>query len=379
MGGFLQAEQALKQKYCEHKYLVVSSTLFGGGHHPMTNLCELWGVGTHQGLTAMMQMSGVEQAVIMGRASAYDQVQALLDVLPMWLGHPYVYALQDLLQKVVHAPLPTNDATLAEVWTKTAHVLAKEDLRVTDILAMYGYEQWVQVVEPQTPSATATPLPDVTAYLSPYHPMFPKLPKDCQDLTPPQAMAWLEHEMKAFLDTQTGGREGIIMADLAHMKVFCRPHPYTAGQVYLKLCQGGEVTEAEKDLFASQMLRILGQYAKERQHRLVWHQVGEQVYAPMTTYLSGCDGDASVICVAYTPEDAVALARCGAKVGLALQVCIPQSQVIATLEKVASGMPFGCLEGLYIPVTGLVEVPLAERIARWVDGWISEKYQRFGT
>ena len=344
----------------------------------LSNFCEVLGVGTHEGLGDMLRMSGVDEHHITGGGSDFDKLQALTEVLPLWMGHPYVVAIQQILADLFDCRLPLTQDTLPHIWQHTAHKLASENLTVAHMLTKYGYDQMICQAEGDLPIAafhagiTPKPVLDVTSMVNPHVKAFVFSPCDMQ-LSPQQVWADMEAKLLSLLDGKTTQGVTDIWVDMSGCHTYQRPHPHKAGQAYLQGCQGKTVSTQEKDLLLSQMMRTLGQYAKAKGLHLVLYHVSSCVYKDMTNYLTGCGGDAVMTCVADDPAAVVDLARFGAKVMLSVDLCATREQAFQTFSRVASGMPFGCLEGLYLPVSGVVDLPLARRMYAWVNEWAAQR------
>ena len=355
--------------------LGVSANTFFKGGRLVSNFCEVLGMGTHDGLNDMLRMSGVDPFFITGGGSDFDKLQALTEVLPLWIGHPYVTAIHGLLADLLSCRLPLTGETLPHVWTYTAEQLATENLTVGDLLTRYGYDH-VLCQDDLPTSVVSSGLStmrvwDATQSISPHHPQFTLSPCD-KSLPPQQTWADAEAKLRSALDIQTASGVREIWVDMRGCDTYQRPHPYTAGQACVKIMQGMDASPEEKDVILAQCMRVLGQCAKERGVHVVLHGVSPQVYQTMTTYLAGCGGDASMTCIACDPQVAVSLARQGASVMLGVDLCATREQVFRLLDAVASGMPLGCLAGLYLPVSGLLDVVLVKRIYAWVDAWVAQ-------
>ncbi len=339
----------------------------------VTNLYEWLGIGKHEGVQALMRMSGVDEAYITGGASDYDKLQALTAVYPLWIKHPYAYALQKLFLVFCDTDVPGDEQELARAWTNTAHRLLTQDIDPQELLQAFGYDRYAYVTQDQPPKKGDTLTPawvgvDVTGFVRSNRKR--TMPADIQ---PPQAMEMLESELLSTLQGYTWREGDMVVVDLSRMTSFRRPHPYTAGQIYLKFCGGEAVTQEEQDILSAQMMRALSRYAKKKQIPLVLLHVTPQVYTAMTSYLASCEGDAPMICVAYDADTASDLAQCSASVMLGVDLCATWRQVTDTLDILASKMPLGCLAGLYLPVSHWLDVPLVARIEAWTRDFIKTK------
>ena len=336
-----------------------------------SNLWELLGGDVHSMLQGLMRASGVEESHITGLASAYDKTSALAEALPAWAGNPYYGAIHQLLKVVFDCHLPLDHEHLPHIWQHTASILSAEDVTVASVLKAYGYGKIccsaADTVSALVKDGSITPhnIMDMTMYVSPYDERFPRIPTDKQQPVPPQgALSALTAQAEA--DMQAAEATGVCCyaVDLSEMKEFPKPHPYTVGQVYGKLCLGEQVTSLEKDLVTAQMLRLMTQKANAYGKKMMLYGAAPEVYEKLCSYLSAHKIDAPTLCVARNACDAVALICAGAAVWLEMDLCITEWQAKETFSRIAAGAPIGRLAGLYLPVKGLVDLPLADRIER---------------
>lgn len=346
-----------------------------------SNLWELLNVSCQPRLRELMLSFGVEEAYITGRASDYDKLLALARVLPLWSGHPYYFAIHELLARLFDLRLPLNEETLPHIWQRTAHLLAQDDVNAGRVLRMYGYDSVIHPIDKKIPAGLSKEgiksrgIKDVTAFLSPYDGDFPNLVLQQQASPKDQVlMTWLE--ANAVAEMQDAASQGVISytADLSQMQDFPRPHPYTSGEAYGKICRGEETTATENDLVTAQMLRCMASQARTLEGQLVLYGVKPAVYEKLRAYLAEQKMSLPTLCVAKTPEDAVALSRMGAKVAVEMDLYATDRQTEDVVTRMAAGLPIGCLAGLYLPVSGLADLPLADRVEKIFCGCLA----RFG-
>jgi hypothetical protein len=201
---------------------------------------------------------------------------------------------------------------------------------------------------------------DMTHLLSPDHPHFFKIPI-YKGMLPPAATAEAEERLVVAIQSACEEDVAYFTADLSSVTQFPRPHPYPVGQAYIKLCGGEETTAAEKDIFTAQMLRCLLKNAPRYGAGVAIKGVSPSLFARMKAYFTDQKIVTPHLLVAVTPADAIALAREGAGVALEIDLYASEGQISDALSLVAAGMPLGMLKGLYLPVTGLIDLPLADR------------------
>ncbi len=357
----------------------VSDDCFLAYGHVFSNLYELISAGTHPVLCRLLRMSGVEEAYISGNASDYDKLQALAEVLPLWAGHPCYAAIHDLLLRVFDCHLPLNPQNLPTIWQQTAARLSQADVSVGYVLKAYGYSHMTHPADDMSSNAVfdagiqTCHVKDMTHFLSTdHHIRFPRLPEFPQNPSPPEAMKHLEE--CALADIQDAASQGCdyYTADLSSMETFPRPHPYPAGQAYISFCRDRELSPSEKDMVMAQMLRHISQNAaRYGGGRVVLRGVKPALYGQIKAYLTEQKIKVPGYCVVTSPEDAAELTLEGAKVALEINLYASEGELWEILTRTASQMPLGRLWGLYLPVAGILELPLVDRIEQIFCGCLA--------
>ena len=323
---------------------------------PASNLYEWLGLA-HEGMQAMLRMSGVSECYITGGASDFEKLQALMDVLPLWQGHPYRRGLDEAMQKAWGVSFPHDVHQLAQVWLEVAEVLARGSVAPS---------LWLdEVAQPPIPAVQVSwdislPKANLTASVSPYHPQFVRPVRASQ---PMAVMAELEEAWREVADLHPQ-----LWVDVRGVSKFERPHPHPAGQAYMALCAGEEVSPKGMACLLFQLLRGLGQYSVACGKTLYLYGITPEVYTPLMAYLATCGGDGDICCVTPDPYHAVALAIAGAGVMLTMGSDVTREQVGDILGVVSCRMPVGRLVGVYVPDEA------RERVTQWIEeaigkGW----------
>lgn len=357
----------------------VTDDCFFAYGHVFSNLYELIVLGKPSILYRLLQMSGVDEAYISGNASDYDKLQALAEVLPLWAGHPCYAAIHDLLLRVFDCHLPLNANNLPKIWQQTAARLSQADMGVGHILKAYRYSHVIHPADDMASNAVfdagiqTCHVKDMTHFLSTDHYIpFPRLPEHFKNPSPPEAMRHLEE--CALADIQDAASQGCdcYTADLSSMESFPRPHPYPAGQAYISFCRDGELSPSEKDMLMAQMLRHMSQNAaRYGSGRVVLRGVKPALYGQIKAYLTEQKIKVPAYCVVSSPEDAARLTLDGANVALEMNLYASEGELWEILTRTASQMPLGRLWGLYLPVTGSLELPLVDRIEQIFCGCLA--------
>lgn len=327
---------------------------------PLTNLSEVLGIGTHEGLSRMMRMSGISEELITGGASAYDKAEALCRALPLWIGHPYVRAIQDLIRWTCGVTLPLTLHTLPEIWRALASRLLSEPLAFNDLPSMAG-------VERLTVSLTAAELEWLPEASMPQKGRELQLlltdptggtlwrSSQCDRLTPQNGGASMAQAVSHTLDACVARGCGSVAVDLTRCGAFVRPNPYTPALAAAKLQRGETITEEESRLLIAQTLRLLGGECVKRGLSLTLLHLPSEALVPLCDYLRGCNCLPDYSAVTHDPA-AVMLSKGSALLEadlLTARVTLPHQ-----VRNLAASVPLGCLGGLHLPVYGALDLPL---------------------
>lgn len=343
---------------------------------PLSNLCEVLGIGTHEGINRMMRMSGVEEAYITGGASDYDKTEALCRVLPLWSGHPYSFALGELLTQGFGIETLPDDKSLPEIWRKVAEVLFKKNLTLRDLAHSMGLGHMTVLLTSEELMSFASDraiyentevwlaLPDLTSALWSSS-LLPPLNRESAATDMSQRLIGLLNDCRK---RECHG----IAVDLSNCTTFLRPNPYTPAQAVLKLQRGETLTEDECALIAWQSLRLLGGECVRRGWRLMMTGLSSRLIAPICDYLRGCGCLPETWVV--TSEGDVALS-CGVTPYLPLDTQISYGALSRKMEDTAARMPLGRLGGIYMPLKGAIDFPLLMQSAQVLGRCVA----RFGT
>lgn len=342
------------------------------GCRAVSNLSEVLALGKHPTLCALMRASGVEEAYITGGASDYDQAEALAEVLPLWAGHPYYASIHTLLDRLFDCRLPLRKETLPLIWQTVAERLAGEGLTHGDFLAAWGYDcvrlmgtdgELSRISESRTERLRNEKKLCLTSYLAPEGLDFPML-EVCENgkNSGAEALDALRHTLEGLLDQAVAlGAEGVT-ANLSSMERFLRPNPYGAGRVCQKLLNGDSMSAPEADLLRAQLLRIVGQGCVQRGLSLELVSVRPTVFAPLSSYLKACQGWSTTTCRTSDPIQCAELSLMGASVTLEMDLLASDDEAFLKLSSCAARMPIGSLCGLCVPVRGLIDLPVVDRI-----------------
>lgn len=323
---------------------------------------ELWGFAYHKGVHQMLRMSGVAEQLITGNRSLFDKFKAIADATPYWIGHPYAYAMSQILLPPIGIPLIEETTQLAHLWLCEVKRLFITPQNTARFIAETSMP--LEIYTLQSPSCRVHHQFENVCDITPF--IFPS-PIKTQEKDPQKIITQLSDNMISTLEECT---DIIYRIDLTNLREFQRPHPYKAGLAYLKASQCEPLSNSEQAILSCQMLRVLGQYAKTHDIKIEFYNLHPEIYIPLVDYLSTCEADAEMVCVTDTPQDAICLARNGAKIRFSFDVCITHSQLIATLQTIAHGMPLGYLEGLDICIEGTLDILIAKRLLLWVDEWV---------
>ena len=332
-----------------------------------SNITELLGIGVHPGLSDMMRMSGVEEAYISGGASDYDKLEALFRVLPMWSGHPYRTAVQEIITCLTGCEYLLTLESLPEIWTATAQALTQTDIKA-QLLQAFGVGR-------------------LTCLLTPAQ--FKDLPqKNLQDdaismclhirsaasenfwgrdvmrqITPQNAQADIVEGIAAYLDTLADkGCQGVAV-NLADEAAFVKPNPYTPAQAIARMQKGERLDSAEKSLVVFQTLRLLGGECLRRGWSLMLLYPKADLADALIAYLQTCNSMPALVTVADAPT--VAIMQSG-KYLCPAELCALEEDRRHQLQILATKMPIGCLGGVYAPLRGAVDLPLWRCVLRGI-------------
>ncbi|MBE6557642.1 MAG: hypothetical protein E7661_01330 [Ruminococcaceae bacterium] len=332
---------------------------------PLSNLCEVLGIGNHEGINRMMRMSGVEEAYITGGASDYDKTGALCRVLPLWAGHPYSFALGELLIRGFGIEVFPDDKSLPEIWRKVAEVLFKKNLTLRDLAYSMGLGHMTVLLTPEELMSLAPnrvipentevwlTLTDLTGALWSSS-LLPSLNQETAATDMSQRLIGLLNDCRA------RGCRGVAV-DLSNCTIFLRPNPYTPARAVIKLQHGETLTEDERALIVWQSLRLFGGECVRRGWRLMMTGLSSHLIAPICDYLRGCGCLPETWVV--TSEGDVALS-CGVIPYLPLETQTSYGALSRKLEDMAARMPLGRLGGIYMPLRGAIDFPMVMQSAQ---------------
>ena len=202
--------------------------------HAPRNPADLLRLGADPALCRLLRACGVDEADITGGASDYDKLLALAAALPLCEGHP--------LRDEVNATLTQATGILAPLCPHTARA---------------HWDAWV-AIHFCGGHGTATDLPTACPHCAPASPRV--IPAEaCARLPDPMAMqapdlpAWSE----ALTNTLPKGGTPALFT-LPEGYAFTRPNPYHAGLAVGKAASEEGLTQKERDLLATQALRVWG-------------------------------------------------------------------------------------------------------------------------
>ncbi len=338
-----------------------------------SNLAEVLGLGKHEGLNAMMRMSGVEETLITGGASDYDKLNALAEVSPLWVGHPYVKAISGLMRALFGKAVPFDIENLPSLWMKatealreepiTPRVLAKR-LGIQKMMPALTSEVWMTLIDRDIFSEETLPCLHIPDPVS----LWTAVPSFA--VTQASATVDMSACMSAVMDTCARHGCSGVMVSLQGSEAFSRPNPYTPGQAVYRLQQGESLSLEDCRLVTSQTLRIIGRACMERGFTLTLTDVSPTVLTPLIRYLRGCDSLPKTTIVTSDPE---AVLSEGLRPLLNIPSCAPLAGLTSLWADVASSMPIGRLEGLYMPLKGMLDVSLYASAVQHLNCWITEQ------
>ena len=335
---------------------------------PLSDLTEVLGIGAHRELNRMMRLSGVDESYITGGASDYDKLEALFKVLPMWIGHPYGAAVSYMVKKMSGLP-PSLDA-LPDIWRRTATVLSQKATTYEDLVRDFGVGR-LTVMQG---------LPDAVTFATDKGGISSKSCLFLPDLkdsglwsgsedAPLGKIPDMAYILKRILDeSATNGCLGVAV-DLSGLSAFVRPNPYTPAKAVEKLQKGQRLTEEEGNLVVSQGMRLLGQECLRRQWPLAVIHPSRESWLPLCAYLADCQGLPEVTVISEHPWEVI---LSGMRPKLIMDPFEPSEMWGRQIALTAAQMPLGCLDGLYLPMEGTLDLwavmAVGETLCRSVAG-----------
>ncbi len=330
----------------------------------MSNLTELLGIGKHQGLSDMMRMSGVDEAYISGEASDYDKLEAMLRVIPLWLDHPYINAIQAVISRLTGKVYPLTLGSLPEIWQTAAGSMRETRLTARDLLCLWGIDRMTCLLTPAqleklTPNEASREGISVCLYI-PHTACDVLWGRDVMHpITSSTAQDDVTARLKAYLDTLAErGCTGVAVS-LADEPHFIKPNPYTPAQAIARLQRGERLEEYEKSLVAFQTVRMLGGECLRRGWTMTLLYLQPQVSTALISYLRSCHCLPTLVTVSDVPT--VDALRSGEYV-YPIPICTHEETVARMLCNLATRMPIGCLGGVFAPVQGAIDLPLWMRM-----------------
>ncbi len=320
----------------------------------------------------MMRMSGLDEAYISGGASDYDKAEALFAVLPLWSGHPYVNALQEVIARLTGNVYPLTTGSLPDIWQAVARSLAEARLTAADLPRLWGIDRMTCLLTPtQLENLPQHEASDsrISLCLHISHAATDALwGRDVmRRITSQNAQNDVAEGIAAYLDTLAArGCRGVAL-NLDEEACFVRPNPYTPAQAIVRLQRGERLDDNEKSLVVFQTLRLLGGECLRRGWSLMLFYPQPQVSTAVISYLQACNFLPTLLTVSDTPT--VDTLQNGTYV-YPLPVCAHEDTVARKLHDLAAKMPIGCLGGLYAPVQGAIDLPLWARAEKVLRGQI---------
>ena len=332
----------------------------------VSNLTELLGIGQHSGLSDMMRMSGVDEAYVTGGASDYDKAEALFRVFSLWMGHPYVSAVQEVILRLTGHGFPLSIASLPEIWQAVAKSLMEIQPSVSDLSRLFGIDRMTCLLTPvQFEQMPQRDMVDGGISLCLH---IPRAALDTlweksvtRQITPHNALNDATEGMTAYLDTLAArGCRGVAV-NMAEEACFVKPNPYTPAQAMLRLQKGERLEERERSLVLFQTVRMLGGECLRRGWTMTLLDPQPQVSTALISYLHACHTLPALVTVSDVPT--VDTMRSGDYM-YPLPLCAHEASTAQKLRDLAARMPIGCLGGIYAPLHGVIDLPLWEGISK---------------
>lgn len=258
--------------------------------HSPRNPVDLLRLGADPALCRLLRACGVDEAYITGGASDYDQLLALAAALPLCEGHPLRDAVNATLFQATGIPAPLCPHTARahwDAWVEIHHYGG--EMTAPDLPAVCPC---CAPAEPHTvPRGDCVPLPDPIALLA------------------PELTDWSQ-ALETALPTDGTPALYTLPADY----IFTRPDPYHAGLAVQKAASGEDLTAKERDLLATQALRVWGLALVGRGSPLLLHGGAPD---PVTALLAYLAASKALPPMTWIPDDP---AQAGAVSGLYPQV-----------------------------------------------------------
>ncbi len=337
---------------------------------PLSNLTEVLGIGTHDGLNRMMRMSGVDEAYITGGASDYDKLEALCEVLPLWLGHPYAMAVSELCARLTGMALSSEG--LPRIWQTAAARLVESPTTYRDLVRGFGVKGLTVLLKPQEWAmvpAKERVFNDIKRYL--FLPdladaaLWSRVEATASPMATVDMAGLLNDRLKAASDAGCCG----VTVDLSGTTAFLRPNPYTPAQAVQRLQKGGRLTAEEADLITAQGMRLLGGECVRRQWCLTLINPDPEVWMSLCAYLKDCHCLPAVTVISDQPYETILP---GVATRLSIDPLMPSCLWKQQISVTAAKMPLGCLGGLYLPASGLVDLLSVTKVGQAVCRCVAE-------
>ena len=259
--------------------------------HASRNPADLLRLVADPALCRLLRACGVEEAYISGGASDYDKFLALATTLPLCEGHSLRDAVNATLFQATGIPAPHCPPTARAQW-----------------------EAWVEIHH-YGGHATAPHLPAVCPYCAPASPRVIRV-TDCAPLPNPMAIhasdltAW-SHALEDALPTDDTPALYTLPADY----IFTRPDPYHAGLAVQKAASGEDLTAKERDLLATQALRVWGLALVGRGSPLLLHGGAPDPVTALLAYLAASKALPPMTWIPDDPAQAAAVSGLYPQVG----------------------------------------------------------------
>ena len=202
--------------------------------HSPRNPADLLRLGTDPALCRLLRACGMDEAYITGGASDYDKLLALAAALPLCEGHPLGDEVNAALTRATGIPAPLCPHTARAHWDAWVEI--------------HHYGGHATIPELPTPCPHCVPAAPRVIYTTDYTPLPDPIAIQAPDLT-----AWSESLTNALPKDGTPA-----LYTLPEGYAFTRPNPYHAGLAVGKAASGEGLSQKERDLLATQALRVWG-------------------------------------------------------------------------------------------------------------------------
>ena len=350
---------------------------------PISNAWELLaGAGDHP-FVAAMRACCVDGAYVTGGASDYDKFSALCSVVSQMGGHPLYRRAHRMIHAVCGCDLPINEESCAAIWRACAEVCARDGLGVRDVLYRLGVRTVYVAEQPYADLSAYAVQPDCVRIVPLFDP-FVLLDPDADGFA--EAMARLGEigSVDGLTAALGEAAERFANAGCDHMRIsapsfaFERPHPYRADQV-LKAYRNRADELPEIDVYASQMMRVLGEIAV----KLGWQMTLADAYVEngeeLLAYLHGCSRLPRTV---YAPSwNPWIVSELAGRYGLiSIGMTVDRDTTVGMLRKgicdYATRAPIGSLAGMEVAVSHPLDVLILDDAQEVLDTLVHEWQSR---